>query len=175
MKQLSWVMGASVLAGAVALASCEQQPSPSTEGNTTAASENAGTNQPAANEAPLAKAAADSDVQWGPCPEGMPQGCGIAVLHGDPAKPNADIFLRVPGGAAIPPHAHSSAERMILVEGQLEVKYQGAAPELLRPGHYAYGPARLPHQATCRSREECILFIAFEGPVDVLPFEGAIQ
>jgi uncharacterized RmlC-like cupin family protein len=123
----------------------------------------------------LAIAAADPALKWGPCPEGMPQGCGIAVLHGDPAKPNADIFLRVPGGAVIPPHAHSSAERMILVSGELEVKYQGANAAALRTGHYAYGPAKLPHRATCRSSEQCTLFIAFEGPVDVLPVAGTLD
>ena len=32
----------------------------------------------------------DARLQWGPCPEFMPKGCGIAALHGDPAKPNAD-------------------------------------------------------------------------------------
>ena len=176
MKRLSWMMGAYVLAGAMALGACKQQAStPPAEGNTAAAGESAGANQAAANEAPLAKAASDAGLQWGPCPEGMPQGCGIAVLHGDPAKPNADIFLRVPGGAAIPPHSHTSAERMILVSGELDVKYKGAPSAVLREGNYAYGPAKLPHQATCRSSEQCVLFIAFEGPVDVLPFEGAIQ
>ena len=128
-----------------------------------------------ASKVPLAKAAADPGLQWGPCPEGMPTGCGIASLHGDPAKPNADIFLRVPGGSAIPPHSHSSAERMILVSGELETKYQGAPAATLRSGHYAYGPAKLPHRAQCRSSEPCILFIAFEGPVDVLPFQGELQ
>ena len=127
-----------------------------------------------ASKVPLAKAAADPGLQWGPCPEGMPAGCGIAVLHGDPAKPNSDIFLKVPGGPAIPPHSHSSAERMILVSGELEVKYQGAPAATLRSGHYAYGPAKLPHRATCRSSEPCTLFIAFEGPVDVLPFTGQL-
>ena len=39
-----------------------------------------------------------SDLQWGPCPPIFPAGCQIAVLHGDPARPNADVFLRVPGG-----------------------------------------------------------------------------
>ena len=128
-----------------------------------------------ASKVPLAKAAADPGLQWGPCPEGMPTGCGIAVLHGDPGKPNADIFLRVPGGSAIPPHSHSSAERMILVAGELEAKYQGAPAATLRSGHYAYGPARLPHRAQCRLSEPCILFVAFEGPVDVLPFEGELK
>ena len=175
MKRSSWIIGASVLAGAVALAACEQQASaPAKGGNAAAATEATGANQAAGDEAPLAKAASDAGLQWGPCPDGMPEGCGIAVLHGDPANPNADIFLRVPGGSAIPPHAHTSAERMILVGGELEVKYKAAPAKVLRTGHYAYGPAKLPHRATCRSSEHCILFIAFEGPVDVLPVEGSI-
>ena len=158
------------------LAGCNQprahpEPPKKMEANGTAAGD-----QPAAGSAvPLAKAATDPALKWGPCPEGMPEGCGIAVLQGDPAKPNADISLRVPSGSAIPPHAHSSAERMILVSGELEVKYQGAPQALLKAGHYAYGPAKLPHRAACRSSDSCTLFIAFEGPVDVLPFQGKLD
>ena len=164
----------SVMLSAILLAACERAPEEGREPTPVGANVASHDGPPAGNEAPLAKAAADGDLEWGPCPEGMPQGCGIAVLHGDPAKPNSDIFLRVPGGSAIPPHAHSSAERMILVGGELEVRYQGAPATLLRAGHYAYGPAKLPHQAQCRSSDPCILFIAFEGPVDVLPVEGTI-
>lgn len=171
MKRLSWIIGA-----AIALGACEQRASaPATDVNAASASEGAGADQAAASPAPLVKSASDDGLQWGPCPEGMPEGCGIAVLQGDPANPNSDIFLRVPGGASIPPHAHTSPERMVLVSGELDVRYQGASSVVLRAGHYAYGPAKLPHQATCRSGEQCILFIAFEGPLDVLPFEGAIQ
>jgi hypothetical protein len=39
----------------------------------------------------------------------MPAGCGLAVLHGDPAKTNADVFLRIPANATIPEHWHTSA------------------------------------------------------------------
>ena len=126
-------------------------------------------------ERPLAWAATNPALKWGPCPPGMPQGCSIAVLHGDPSRPNADIFLRIPGGSAIPPHSHSSAERMILVSGELEVKYQKARQTTLRVADYAYGPAGLPHRATCRSEAACVLFIAFEGPVDLHPFEGSLD
>lgn len=130
---------------------------------------------PAATVRPLVQSASDPALKWGPCPPGMPEGCGIAVLQGDPAKPNADILLRVPGGSVIPPHAHSSAERMILVSGELEVKYQGAPQATVKATDYAYGPAKLPHRANCRSEAACILFIAFEGPVDVMPFEGSLD
>jgi hypothetical protein len=128
----------------------------------------------AESEKPLAIAAASADLKWGPCPAGMPEGCQIAVLHGDPARPNSDILLKVPAGAAITPHWHSSAERIMLVGGQLSVKYQGAAEASLLPGTYAYGPARLPHRADCRSSEPCTLFIAFEGPVDRHPYQGEL-
>ena len=110
-------------------------------------------------------------LEWGACPAFMPAGCEIAVLQGDPAQPNADIFFRLPGGAAAPRHWHGSAERMVLVSGELEVAYDGQEPVVLTSGTYAYGPARLPHAATCRSAEPCLLFIAFEAPVDAL--EGA--
>ena len=129
----------------------------------------------AATEAPLARTVTDTTLQWGACPPVFPAGCETAVLHGDPAKPNADVFFRVPGGYAIPAHLHSSAERMILVTGRLDVKYQGAQAVTLNPGNYAYGPARVPHKATCMAAEACTLFVAFEGPVDVEAFEGTLN
>lgn len=160
---------------AVALAACREEASTDADQSVAANEPAAASDSAPASEAPLALAAADSSLQWGPCPEGMPEGCGIAVLHGDPAKANADIFLRVPGGSAIPPHAHTSAERMILVSGEMEAKYRGASAATLRTGDYAYGPAELPHRANCLSSDPCTLFIAFEKPVDVLPVEGELN
>lgn len=117
----------------------------------------------------------DTVLPWGPCPPIFPEGCQIGVLQGDPAAPNADIFLRVPAGLGLPAHSHTSAERMILVSGELQVKYLGAPAVTLRPGHYAYGPATLPHDAKCISDDTCTLFIAFEGPVDAIAFAGSVE
>lgn len=121
---------------------------------------------PVLAEPAITHRASDAALAWGPCPPFMPKGCEIAVLHGNPAEPNADVFLRLPGKAVIPNHWHSSAERMVLAQGVLEVTYDGQAPVTLRPGTYAYGPAKAPHQAVCRSATPCVLFIAFEQPVD---------
>lgn len=164
------------------LAGCEVRTPPADEEAQGQASANSlaatpaasGPAAPSESEKPLAIAAAAADLRWGPCPAGMPAGCQIAVLHGDPAKPNADILLKVPAGAAIAPHWHSSAERIMLVAGKLAVKYQGSAEATLEPGTYAFGPARLPHRADCRSAEPCTLFIAFEGPVDRHAFQGEV-
>lgn len=122
----------------------------------------------ASTEAPLAKAAGDAALQWAPCPV-LPAGCEFATLHGDISKPGANVFLRVPAGYAFPPHSHTSAERMMLVSGKLDLRYDGALPVTLTQGTYAYGPAGRPHAATCMAAEPCVLFIAFDKPVDVVP------
>lgn len=122
---------------------------------------------PAPTEPPVALTLADSSLSWSPCPEVFPAGCEIAVLHGDPALPNADVFFKVAAGYRIPHHWHSSAERMVLVSGELHVTYDGHDPVELKTGMYAYGPAAAPHVGECVSAVPCVLFIAFEGPVDV--------
>lgn len=127
---------------------------------------------PAADPA-LAFTFKDSQLKWGPCPPFIPKGCEIAVLHGDPSKNNADVFFKVPGNFTIPSHWHTSAERMVLVSGELHVTYEGQKTTVLKPGTYAYGPAKVPHKATCAKGDPCVLFIAFESPVDAVPTEGA--
>jgi quercetin dioxygenase-like cupin family protein len=121
--------------------------------------------------AALALAVDDPGLQWGPCPEFLPKGCAIAVLHGDPAQPNVDVFFKVPGGAKIPRHHHTSAERMVLVSGELTVVYDGQPPATLKTGMYAYGPAGHVHEAACAPGADCVLFIAFEAPLDAVPAE----
>lgn len=126
-------------------------------------------------EPALARSFEDPAIEWGPCPEFMPAGCGLAALHGDPAAPNADVLFRVPAGAAIPAHRHTSAERMVLLSGRMEVVYEGQAAVTLRTGDYAYGPAERVHSGSCAEGAACVLFIAFEQAVDAMPAEMPAQ
>src|SRR6185295_11141715 len=87
-----------------------------------------------AAETPLAKTINDADLQWGACPPFMPEGCQIAVLHGDPAKPNADVFFKVPAGYAMPEHWHTSAEHIVLISGEMTATFKDHAPVTLKPG-----------------------------------------
>jgi quercetin dioxygenase-like cupin family protein len=113
----------------------------------------------------------DPALQWGPCPPFMPDGCNIAVLHGDPSKERADVLFRVNGNSFIPNHWHSSAERMVLLSGKLEVTYEGEETGTLKLGHYAFGPAKKPHAAKCVSQDPCVLYIGFNEPVDAFAVE----
>ena len=126
-----------------------------------------------AGEPALVITADDDSLQWGPCPDFMPAECEIAVLHGDPAKPNVDILFRVPGDTALPNHWHTSAERMILLSGELHVTYEGQEKSVIEAGSYAYGPAERPHDGFCAEGDPCVLFIAFEAPLDAFPIEVA--
>jgi quercetin dioxygenase-like cupin family protein len=117
----------------------------------------------------------DAQLKWGPCPPFLPEGCSIAVLHGDPAKDNVDVLLRVPAKSTLPLHWHTSAERIILVAGELHVTYDGQKTAVLKQGSYAYGPAKLRHKAVCTSTTPCVLFIAFESPLDAVPVEAAVN
>ncbi len=113
--------------------------------------------------------AGDNALEWHHCPEFMPDDCRLAVLQGNPEERNADIFFKLQGGTTAPHHLHTSAERMVLISGELHIDYDGQDPVFMRPGTYAYGPAKLPHIASCVSDEPCILFIAFEEPIDAIP------
>ena len=113
----------------------------------------------------------DKNLEWGPCPAFMPDGCRITVLQGNPKEYNTDIFFKLPGGTTAPNHWHNSAERMVLISGELHVDYDGQDPVVMKSGTYAYGPAKAPHTAECVSNEPCILFIAFEEPIDAIATE----
>ena len=119
-------------------------------------------------EPAISVSADDSGLEWGPCPEFFGEGCHIAVLHGDPAQPNSDILFRLAGQQAFPAHRHTSAERMVLISGALQVTYEGQDPVRLAAGDYAFGPPERVHHGRCVSDEPCVLFIAFEQPVDAI-------
>ena len=128
-----------------------------------------------ASEPAISYSIHDESIEWGPCPAFFPAGCQIAVLHGDPSKPNVDIFFKVPGNYDLPAHWHTSPERMTLLSGALNVTYRGQPTTKLKTGMYAYGPAKAVHDGRCVSDDPCVLFIAFEDPLDAVEFTSAAQ
>lgn len=120
----------------------------------------------AESEKAFAISVGSANLDWVDCPAFLGKGCKLAVLHGDPSKPNADVIFKTPGDFYLPKHWHSSAERMILISGELDLHYDGQKTLHAGPGMYIYGPAKLAHSGHCVSAVPCELFIAFEGPID---------
>ncbi|MDQ3666146.1 MAG: cupin domain-containing protein [Acidobacteriota bacterium] len=129
--------------------------------------------QESTGEQAISRTHKDPQLKWDACPPIFPKGCEVTVLRGDPAKGRSDVFLRSPANYRFPPHWHTSPEHMILVSGELHVTYDGQKPFVLRPGSYAYGPAKAKHEARCASAGPCVLFIAFESPIDAVLAGGA--
>ena len=121
-------------------------------------------------EMSITKTINDSDIIWNPAPEFFP-GCSFTILHGDITKPNLDFFFRVEPNTEIINHTHNSAERMVLISGEMEVQYEGENPQILKAGTYAYGPAKKPHRAKCLNDGQCVLFIAMVEPFDAVPID----
>lgn len=119
-------------------------------------------------EMSIAKTIHDSELKWNPAPEFFP-GCSFTILHGDITKPNLDFLFKVESNTEIIYHTHNSAERMVLISGEMEVQYEGEKPQILKAGTYAYGPRKKPHRAKCLDSGQCILFIAMEEPFDAIP------
>ncbi len=108
----------------------------------------------------------DARITWADCPAFFGKGCQLGILQGDPSKPNSDVIFKVPGNFDLPAHWHTSAERMVLISGELDLTYQGQPTIHIKQGMYIYGPPKVPHTGRCVSAEPCELFIAFEGAID---------
>ena len=119
-------------------------------------------------EMSISKTINDPDIIWNPAPDFFP-GCSFTILHGDISKPNLDFFFKVEPNTEIITHTHDSAERMVLISGELEVQYEGENPQILKAGTYAYGPASKPHRAKCLNSGQCVLFIAMIEPFNAEP------
>lgn len=115
----------------------------------------------------------DHALQWAPCPDFIPKGCEIAMLRGEPGKDNLDVYFKVPADFTIPHHFHTSQERMVLVSGKLDVKYDNHDKVTVNVGEFAYGPAKLPHSAYCHRGDPCVLYIGFVAPLDAVPVQIA--
>ena len=64
---------------------------------------------------------------------------------------------------------------LAVCSGELTVRYEGEKPVTLKPGMYAYGPAGKVHEASCAKGDPCVLFIAFESPLDAVQAKGPVK
>jgi len=108
------------------------------------------------------------DLKWGPAPDALPAGAEVAVLEGDPTKPGPyTMRLKMPADYKIPPHRHSSPERVTVISGKFNVaKGEKADPEMkgtvLPPGSFFMMAPKSAHYAW--ASEETIIQLHGRGP-----------
>lgn len=114
------------------------------------------------------KISSAAELSWRPAP-GLPTGAHVALLDGDPAKQGAfTLRLKMPAGYAIPPHTHTTAERITVISGSVRLgigeKFEAGGGRELRTGDFALVPAGVAHFASCVG--EAVLQIHSEGPFE---------
>jgi quercetin dioxygenase-like cupin family protein len=89
-------------------------------------------------------------VTWSPASPRIPPGATMSVLEGSPQKPGP-FTMRVsfPDGYRIPPHFHSAAEQVTVLQGTYRWgvgdKFNSAALKTLPAGSFAVMPAGTHH------------------------------
>jgi quercetin dioxygenase-like cupin family protein len=105
-------------------------------------------------------------IEWLPS-KLLPPGARMAVLEGDPSKPEFFIMrLKMPDGYRIPAHSHSQPERVTVLAGTLYLGMgdgsdaRAAIP--LGPGSYSSMPPKMVHFGWMKG--ETILQLTSIGP-----------
>ena len=109
-------------------------------------------------------------LEWGPPPEGLPEGALFAVLSGDPSKPGLyTIRLRLPPGYKILPHRHTGEELVTVIAGEVALgrgrSYSERKATKLTLGGYSAEPANTDHYAFSKAGGE--IQITGTGPFSI--------
>ena len=76
-----------------------------------------------------------------------------------------EMLVRYEGGHKFAPHWHSANERMVVIEGTMEVEVDGFKRQL-GPGSYAYLPAKKEQKEACISKTRCGFYVFWDGKLD---------
>ena len=94
-----------------------------------------------------------------------PPGAESVVLRDDAQTGGTEMLVRYPAGHKFAPHWHSANERMVVVEGTMQVEVNGVA-KTLGPGSYAFMPARQLQKETCVSQSRCGFYVFWDTKLD---------
>jgi hypothetical protein len=112
------------------------------------------------------------DAKWGPAPPLLPKGAEIAVLDGDPTKPELyAVRLKFPAHYAIPAHSHPTDEHVVVTSGALVfgmgdvLDKRASTNTRLTVGGFVDATANMNHFAFTRDEETTIVLYGV-GPVE---------
>jgi ketosteroid isomerase-like protein/quercetin dioxygenase-like cupin family protein len=94
-------------------------------------------------------------LKWSDAPPVLPAGAKMAVVSGDPGKPEPfAIRVQLPSGYIIAPHWHPTDEHVTVLSGTFSLgmgdQFDRAALKDLSAGGYASMPAQMRHFATTK-------------------------
>ena len=94
--------------------------------------------------------------------KGDPAGIEGVTLRTDPGTGGLDLLVHLPPGHVVAPHWHESNERIHVAEGQLKL-HQESGDVFIKPGGFAFLPAREVQRMTCDSKARCTFYLSWDG------------
>ena len=113
-----------------------------------------------------------ADVEWTPLVEGAEDGPAVALLSGDLDAGPFRALLRWPGGYSADLHRHTAGYTGVVLQGIAAHGARSGHLQRVEAGGYWIQPAGEPHGNACVSEAACILYVAFDGPLDRAPARG---
>ena len=118
----------------------------------------------------MAAVALPGDIKWTAVPANLPAGAKIAVIQGDPSQPGEfTMRLSMPAGYRIPPHFHSAAENVTVIQGTFYVgmgdKFETRSGHRMPVGAFISLPAGMRHYTWAEG--ETIVQVNGMGPWNI--------
>lgn len=112
-----------------------------------------------------------AEIKWMAGPPGLPKGAEMAVLAGNPGKPGLFIVrARTPDGWIVPPHWHSQAENVTVLQGKIHLgsgsQLDKSKTQPVSAGGFFSMPAKMQHFVLTEG--QTIIEISGEGPFDIV-------
>jgi hypothetical protein len=90
------------------------------------------------------------DIQWKDAPPILPSGAKVAVLDGDPGKPEYFAMrIKMPDGYKILPHWHPNVERLTIISGTANIamgdKFDESKGTAMPAGSYTFMRPKVHH------------------------------
>lgn len=110
------------------------------------------------------------DIEWKEGPSGMPKGCSMTLMDGDPQTTNLYAMrLKMPLGYEVPPHWHMLDEHITVISGTFRVglgeKFDTKETVSLKAGSYLVIPARINYYIW--ASEETVIQVNNKGPWNI--------
>ena len=109
-------------------------------------------------------------IQWSAGPAALPPGTKVAMLHGDPSKPELFVMrLWFPANFRIPPHTHPKPEIVTVISGSIILGMgtdgDRAKARKLVSGSFVSMDPNTPHYGF--TEEEAVIQLSTVGPWSV--------
>lgn len=107
-----------------------------------------------------------SDVQF---PQGDHNDClQFFVENGNLKTGPSTAIMKATPGCVVRRHYHTAEEQLIIVKGNVSTGMEGMQETVLGPGGFAMMPSKRIHWFTCTAKEECLMFVTFDRPYDIV-------